>query len=485
MLPIKFVYGILGLIALYYVVNKNYKASNVFKSSDIIICLIVLFTIHYLLYYLNINLNPSNSNIENFEDNKCQKILNGKNIYGCFYEDEENNRGTCYWNLPEGKECPDTLVEYLKQTDSEYEEVNKPNLDEDKKAELEAKIIAEAEAKAAQLKEEEEKELAAAEATARASSELDVALDAKKEAVEKAQMASEAAEESAKEAKIAADAAAEAAANAADVMENGKCNFDILLYILPKLNEEQIKEILSGSIEKITLHNQDYKTENIKKCIEDNQNTKMELINHIVAENFQNQEDEQMTEYKNNFKTFKEKCAILQGALNISNNEVTKTLLKEVLEEVRCTFECTNIKDELEDIQNTIDNTSKFKEINQNYFDSFKTSMEKKCDKEIKMKEIELKKNSKKLKKIIDKNNPRVINNEIEEERQPRIVNRNKSINDVSVNFKSRSDFIDSAQKYVCNKDKEQIQAYRILGDNVNQLEWWNNSTDDNSTDNN
>ena len=74
-------------------------------------------------------------------------------------------------------------------------------------------------------------------------------------------------------------------------MENGKCNFDILLYILPKLNEEQIKEILSGSIEKITLHNQDYKTENIKKCIEDNQNTKMELINHIVTENFQNQED--------------------------------------------------------------------------------------------------------------------------------------------------------------------------------------------------
>src|SRR5210317_334920 len=121
MVPIKFLYGLFGLSALYYVVNKNYKITNITKPNDFIIYLVVLFIIYYLLHILNINLNPKN-NIENFNNGeKCEKNEDGKKVYGCFYENEDKTKGTCYWNLPLNKECPSTYEEYIKMIDNEEE----------------------------------------------------------------------------------------------------------------------------------------------------------------------------------------------------------------------------------------------------------------------------------------------------------------------------------------------------------------------------
>lgn len=386
MIPIKFLYGLLGLSALYYVINKNYKITNIPKPNDFIICLVVLFIIHYLLHNLNINLNPQ-KNIEKFMDEnfnngeKCEKTVDGKNVYGCFYENEDKTEGTCYWDLPLEKECPNTREEYLKMIDNEEEN----------------KII---------------------------------------ESKEKSE----------------------------EPQKEGDCSIDLLLYLLPKLDDSQVKKILDGSIKNFKFNNEDYNIADIKKCLEDKDSIRTKLINHIVSEEFQNQYTI-TNEYKNNYKSFKEKCAILQGALNISNNEYTTNLLKDILDNVRCTYDCTDYKNNLNNIEETINtNSTKFKEIDQNYFNSYKTSLEKKCEEEIEQAEELLKENSQKLKKSI--RNISEINNLNE-------INTEDEI----VQFNNRSDFIDNARRYVCDRNDEEIQAYRVLGEKVNKLDWWNNSS--------
>lgn len=396
MVPIKFLYGLLGLSALYYVVNKNYKITNMTKPNDFIICLVVLFIIYYLLHSLNINLNPQN-NIENFNDGeKCEKTVDGKKVYGCFYENEDKTEGTCYWDLPLNKECPNTYEEYITMIDNEEDNKVVVSNNKDNKEDN-----------------EDNKE------------------------------------------------------------QNGICNIDLLLYVLPKLDDSQIDKILDNSIKKFRFNGEDYDIENIKNCIEDRNSIRTKLINHIVSEEFQNQNNNS-NEFKNNYKSFKEKCSILQGALNISNNEYTTNLLKDVLENVRCTYDCTDYKNDLNNIENTINNTSsKFKEIDQNYFNSYKLSFDKKCEKDIEEKEEELKENSKKLRNSIKSNTDAM--DEISEENNKKIINNIDTSNEI-VTFNNRNDFIDNARRYICNRSNEEIQAYRVLGDKVSKLEWWNNS---------
>ena len=397
MIPIKFLYGLLGLSALYYVVNKNYKITNITKPNDFIICLVVLFIIYYLLNSLNINLNSQN-NIENFNDGeKCEKTEDGKKVYGCFYENEDKTEGTCYWNLPLDKECPNTYEEYISMINNE---------------------------------------------------EDDKILVSNKEGNNKDN-------------------------NEDNNEQNGTCNIDLLLNVLPKLDDSQIDKILDNSIKKFRFNGEDYDIENIKNCIEDRNSIRTKLINHIVSEEFQNKNNN-FNEFKSNYKSFKEKCSILQGALNISNNEYTTNLLKDVLENVRCTYDCTDYKNNLNNIENTINNTSsKFKEIDQNYFNSYKLSFNKKCEKDIEDKEEELKENSKKLKNSIKSNTDAM--NEIGEENKGKIMNNIDTSNEI-VTFNNRNDFIDNAKRYVCNRTNEEIQAYRVLGDKVSKLDWWNNS---------
>ena len=190
-------------------------------------------------------------------------------------------------------------------------------------------------------------------------------------------------------------------------------------------------------------------------------------------------------------------CVIIKGAYEISNSNYAKTILGDVLKLVRpessslsmCHADCSEMKNDISSfesqfISNAADTsfiTSKNK-----YLDMYKENYEQTCQNQ-EQEEQKPDKNQKSQENN-NKNTPKefTLPGSMKDKSGYLIIppkGKGQPIFDFydsthsnldNMTFSKRSEFINAAKRYVCNRSQNEIQAFEVLGEGVDKLDWYN-----------
>jgi len=255
-----------------------------------------------------------------------------------------------------------------------------------------------------------------------------------------------------------------------------------LLYIIPQLNDIQIDMISNGKIKELMIEGNKYDFTNLEKFFDIlNKNLIVDRIkNYLIAD-------------PNKLRNL---CVIIKGAFEISNSNYAKTILGDVLKLVRpesnslsmCHADCSEMKNDISSfesqfISNAADTsfiTSKNK-----YLDMYKENYEKTCQNQ---EQEEQKPEIQKPEETNNKNTPKefTLPGSMKDKSGYLIIppkGKGQPIFDFydsthsnldNMTFSKRSEFINAAKRYVCNRSQNEIQAFEVLGEGVDKLDWYN-----------
>lgn len=251
--------------------------------------------------------------------------------------------------------------------------------------------------------------------------------------------------------------------------ENPECDLEEILYIMPQLTDKQIKQIENNEINTLSLNGKDINIEDIKKCLSNKDSLKSKLLSELRTENFEDA-------VENNIDAtlaFKQKCALLRGAAENSNNQLIRDLLSEIVRDIRCELDC-EVKDTiLNNLESKLtSNAGDYSEEKKSYFNAYKNLYNSKCEAEKAKKDSE---NADRLRKNTPKDGYVIIPGK----GKPPIYNfYDSNVSNVDgLSFNNRDEFIEYSKKYVCNRSPHELQAYKTLGEKVNSLDWWNDAS--------
>jgi hypothetical protein len=246
--------------------------------------------------------------------------------------------------------------------------------------------------------------------------------------------------------------------------ENDECDLEEMLFIMPQLTDEQLNKIESNEIKSLELNGKKINVSNISKCMRNASSLKRQLIDKLNTENFTS---DKSTVYKN-------RCGILRGAAENSNNTFIRKLLSDVIDEMNCELNCDKKEEILSGLENKlIKDTGIYSKEKQTYFNSYKNLYNKKCESEMIT--------SVHINEGVDGNNvPKNGYIIIPKDGKPPIYdfydgNVSSKIQPNKVTFENRSDLIKHANKYICDRTPYEQKAYQELGENVKNTSWWKN----------
>ena len=387
--------GLLGMIGLFYVMMKytNFSTLKNITIEKIFLLFVVVFAIYFILISTKKNL------YEKFETLKCRKKDDkGVEIMGCYYDnviqDAGVSSGSCFYSIPQDKECPATYDEYKKLV---------------KKAEENQK---------AEKSENSEKE-----------EELILP----------------------------------------ENIKEPECDLDEILYIMPQLSDEQIEKIENDKINSLSINGKEINVKDIKKCLENKSSLKDQLLQELKTENFEDAKENNIDEML----VFKQKCSLLRGAAENSNNQFIRDLLSEAVQDMKCELDCKMKDTILNNLESKLTSFgSDYKAEKTSYFNAYKNLYNAKCEAEAAKQKNE---SDEKLKNNTPKDGYVIIPGK----GQPPIYNfYDANVSNLDgLSFKNRDEFIEYSKKYVCNRSPHELQAYKELGEKVNNLDWWNDAS--------
>ena len=255
-----------------------------------------------------------------------------------------------------------------------------------------------------------------------------------------------------------------------------------LLYIIPQLNDIQVDMISNGKIKELMLEGNKYDFTNLEKFFDIlNKNLVVDRIkNYLIAD-------------PNKLRNL---CVIIKGAYEISNSNYAKTILGDVLKLVRpessslsmCHADCSEMKNDISSfesqfISNAADTsfiTSKNK-----YLEMYKENYNKTCQNQ---EQEDEKPESQKSEETNNKNIPKefTLPGSMKDKSGYLIIppkGKGQPIFDFydsthsnldNMTFSKRSEFINAAKRYLCNRSQNEIQAFEVLGEGVDKLDWYN-----------
>jgi len=251
--------------------------------------------------------------------------------------------------------------------------------------------------------------------------------------------------------------------------EKPECDLEEILYIMPQLTDEQIKQLEKDEINTLSLNGKDINVADIKKCLKNKESLKSKLLAELRTENFEDVEENNMDATL----AFKQKCALLRGAGENSNNQFIRDLLSEMVKDIKCELDCKMKDTILNNLESKLTSgAGDYSEEKKSYFKAYQNLYNAKCEAEDAKKSSE---NADKLRKNTPKDGYVIIPGK----GKPPIYNfYDSNVSNVDgLSFNNRDEFIEYSKKYVCNRSPHELQAYKTLGEKVNGLDWWNDAS--------
>ncbi len=251
--------------------------------------------------------------------------------------------------------------------------------------------------------------------------------------------------------------------------DNPECDLEEILYIMPQLTDEQIKQIKKDEINTLSLNGKDINIEDIKKCLSNKDSLKSKLLSELRTENFEDASENNIDATL----AFKQKCALLRGAAENSNNQFIRDLLSEIVSDIRCELDCEMKDTILNNLESKLtSNAGDYSEEKKSYFKAYQNLYNAKC-------EAENAKNDSENEDRLRKNTPKDGYVIIPGKGKPPIYNfYDSNVSNIDgLSFNNRDEFIEYSKKYVCNRSPHELQAYKTLGEKVNNLDWWNDAS--------
>ena len=251
--------------------------------------------------------------------------------------------------------------------------------------------------------------------------------------------------------------------------ENPECDLEEILYIMPQLTDKQIKQIENNEINTLSLNGKDINIEDIKKCLSNKDSLKSKLLSELRTENFEDAAENNIDATL----AFKQKCALLRGAAENSNNQLIRDLLSEIVSDIKCELDCEMKDTILNNLESKLtSNAGDYSEEKKSYFKAYQNLYNAKCEAEKAKKDSE---NADSLRKNTPKDGYVIIPGK----GKPPIYNfYDSNVSNVDgLSFNNRDEFIEYSKKYVCNRSPHELQAYKTLGEKVNSLDWWNDAS--------
>lgn len=251
--------------------------------------------------------------------------------------------------------------------------------------------------------------------------------------------------------------------------ENPECDLEEILYIMPQLTDEQIKKLENNEINTLSLNGKDINIEDIKKCLLNKDSLKSKLLSELRTENFEDASENNIDATL----AFKQKCALLRGAAENSNNQFIRDLLSEIVSDIKCELDCEMKDTILNNLESKLtSNAGNYSEEKKSYFKAYQNLYNAKCEAEKSKKDSE---DADRLRKNTPKDGYVIIPGK----GKPPIYNfYDSNVSNVDgLSFNNRDEFIEYSKKYVCNRSPHELQAYKTLGEKVNSLDWWNDAS--------